>query len=56
MGKLFVRIRQRLCRHEWRVTRFQALVPGTSYECTKCGKQERFYFRRPTDGGNNADA
>lgn len=29
-----------LCRHEWKPTKFQALVPGTTVRCTKCGKQE----------------
>lgn len=43
MSKIVTTIRQWLCRREWRVTRFQALVPGTSYRCAKCGKQERFY-------------
>lgn len=32
------KIRQFFCRHEWRPTKFQALVPVTSYECVKCGK------------------
>lgn len=40
---LFTKIRQRLCRHEWRVSRFQALVPGTSCECVKCGTVEQRY-------------
>lgn len=33
------KIRQMLCRHEWRMSRFQALVPGIDWECPKCGKQ-----------------
>lgn len=32
-------IRQWFCRHEYRLTKFQALVPGASYQCTKCGKR-----------------
>ena len=35
---MFRAIRQLLCRHEWRLTRSQALVGPPSYECTKCGK------------------
>jgi hypothetical protein len=52
---IFARIRHWLCDHEWRPTRFQALVPGASYECVKCGKIERFYqspnreTRKPED-------
>lgn len=37
--RLLTAIRQWFCRHEYRPTKFQALVPGTSYECTKCGKR-----------------
>lgn len=36
--RIFTAIRQWLCRHEYRPTKFQALVPVTSYECTKCGR------------------
>ena len=36
-------IRQWFCRHNFEVARFQALVPGTGWECTKCGKQHRTY-------------
>lgn len=32
-------IRQWFCHHEYRLTKFQALVPGHSYECTKCGSR-----------------
>jgi|LULO01.1.fsa_nt_gb hypothetical protein len=31
-------IRKLLCQHSWRISRFQALIGGTSYQCTKCGK------------------
>lgn len=36
--KAMTTLRRFFCRHQWRVTRFQALVSGVSYECTKCGK------------------
>ena len=33
------KLKQLLCRHEWRVSMFQALSRGsTSYRCIKCGK------------------
>lgn len=38
------KLHQLLCRHKWRVTRFQALVPGVSCECIKCGKIEQRYY------------
>jgi len=41
LARLRQSIRQALCKHTWRPTLFQALVPGTSYECTKCGKMEQ---------------
>lgn len=37
--KIWTAIRQLFCRHNYRPTRLQALVPGTSYQCTKCGKR-----------------
>lgn len=37
------KLRQMICRHDWQVTKFQALVPGTGRECKKCGKQTRTY-------------
>lgn len=40
---MFRKLRQFFCRHHWRPTKFQALVPGTSYECTKCGKKHCAY-------------
>lgn len=40
---MFRKIRQMLCRHNWVFSRFQALVPGIDWECTKCG------MRRHTD-------
>ena len=36
--RLLIAIRQWFCRHEYRPTKFQALVPGTRYKCTKCGR------------------
>ncbi len=40
--RLISAIRRWLCRHDYRLSRFQALGAGTehgySYECTKCGK------------------
>lgn len=33
-------IRQLLCRHQWRATKFQALGGPTSHECVKCGKMD----------------
>jgi hypothetical protein len=38
---LLIKIRQRLCRHQWKLSRFQALVPGRSVTCVKCGKHEQ---------------
>ena len=36
---LLVRLRQAVCRHNWRQSNFQALVGySISYKCTKCGK------------------
>lgn len=33
------KLRSLFCRHEWKVSKFQALVLGTtSYRCAKCGK------------------
>lgn len=43
MKRMFKKIRRRLCRHDWKTTRFQALVPGTGQECTKCGAHRRIY-------------
>lgn len=31
-------VRELLCDHRWVMCRLQPLVPGTSYECVKCGK------------------
>jgi hypothetical protein len=36
--RLLTAIRQLICRHEFQPTKFQALVPVTSFECTKCGR------------------
>ncbi len=47
------RIRQWLCRHQWRVCRFQSLTPGTDIECTKCGKQEKHYHGYWSKGAPN---
>lgn len=45
-------IRQAICRHEWGVTKFQALVPGTSYRCGKCSKiEQRLARSKPTKEG-----
>jgi hypothetical protein len=41
---MFKRLRQFLCSHEWKATRFQALVPGLGQQCTKCGKQRQVYY------------
>lgn len=41
------KIRQLLCRHEYRPTKYQALVPGTSYECVKCKKFTYDHFPSP---------
>lgn len=49
--KIITAIKQKLCRHTWQATRFQALVHGTSYECTKCGKRERFYCSITSEAG-----
>lgn len=38
---LLIAIRQSLCRHQWKLSRFQALVPGRSVQCVKCGKHEQ---------------
>lgn len=40
---MFHRVRQWFCRHDFKVTKYQALVPGIGWECTKCGKQHRSY-------------
>lgn len=40
---MLARIREFFCRHQWKATRFQALVPGRSEACTKCGKQRQVY-------------
>ncbi|WP_260003816.1 hypothetical protein [Leisingera caerulea] len=37
------KIREWLCRHDFQTTRYQALVPGTGQQCTKCSKQRRIY-------------
>lgn len=37
----FIVVKQYLCRHDWRPTKFQALVGGRSYRCSKCGKQAK---------------
>jgi len=36
-------LREWLCRHDWKVSRFQALssTPGMDCVCKKCGKIER---------------
>jgi hypothetical protein len=54
MRELFTKIRQWFCRHDWKMTRFQALIPGNGYRCTKCGKQEQFY-PHPTGGCNHGE-
>ena len=54
MSEIVATIHQWFCRHDWKATRFQALVPGTSYCCTKCGKRERFYSR-PSGGGRHGE-
>ena len=51
MRGFFLKLRQRLCRHQWRVSRFQPLIPGTSYTCVKCGMHEQFYHKPKTEGG-----
>ena len=38
MNAIVLAIRNWLCRHNYRPSKFQPLVPGTSYECSKCGK------------------
>jgi hypothetical protein len=47
MSGFFLKLKQRLCCHRWRVSRFQPLIPGTSYTCVKCGMHEQFYHRPP---------
>ncbi|MFV1535247.1 hypothetical protein VWX96_17060 [Phaeobacter sp. A90a-4f] len=37
------KIKPMICSHDWRATKFQALVPGIGQECTKCGKQRQVY-------------
>ncbi|KII16298.1 hypothetical protein [Phaeobacter sp. S60] len=37
------KLKPMICSHDWRATKFQALVPGIGQECTKCGKQRRVY-------------
>lgn len=41
MRRLLTRLRRLFCRHDWRLTRFQAFVPGWSVECRKCGRTGR---------------
>ncbi len=36
---MLTKLRQMICRHEWRMSKFQALVPGIDQICTKCGKR-----------------
>jgi hypothetical protein len=45
MREFLRNLRQRLCTHKWRVSKFQPLIPGTSYTCVKCGLHEQFYPR-----------
>ncbi len=43
MRALLLRLRQLFCRHSWRVTLFQALTPGTSFRCERCGLMHTTY-------------
>lgn len=43
MIKKLRKLRQMLCRHDWKTTKFQALVPGVGQQCTKCGAQRQIY-------------
>ena len=45
MKRLIQRIRQKMCRHEWQPSKYQALIPGADYFCTKCGKYQTRYPR-----------
>jgi hypothetical protein len=38
---LLTKLRQAFCRHEWRLTIFQALVGDSTVQCVKCGRMEK---------------
>jgi hypothetical protein len=40
MRTLLQNLREWLCSHDFKRTRFQPLVVGTSWQCTKCGKSK----------------
>lgn len=40
---MFKRLICAITGHNWKMSRFQALVPGMSYICTKCDKHKQFY-------------
>lgn len=53
---IVTKIRRFFCHHEWRPTKFQALVPSTSFECVKCGKLEyRDWSRTPAKSSRGAN-
>lgn len=45
MRRFILSLRRRLCAHRWRTSKFQPLIPGTSYTCVNCGVQKQFYPR-----------